>query len=150
MEELGIDGIVLAVAGLERLGRADRITQYFDIEEIVPAPCQGTIALEARQDDRVTLGLLRVLDNKEIRTVSECERSFATRLGGDCDIPVGFHASLEGPTLKLVGAVLSPDGSRIVKHASDALASNPATAGEAFADEILRLGGREILEAVAE
>ena len=147
MDELGIDGIVLAVAGLERLGRADRITQYFDIDEIVPAPCQGTIALEAREDDRVTLGLLRVLDNKEIRTVSVCERSFATRLGGDCDIPVGFHASLEGRTLKLVGAVLSPDGSRIVKHASDALASNPTTAGEAFADEILRLGGREILGA---
>ncbi len=150
MDELEIDGIVLAAAGLERLGRADRITQYFDIDEIVPAPCQGTIALEAREDDQMTLGLLRVLDNKEVRTVSMCERSFATRLGGDCDIPVGFHASLEGPTLKLVGAVLSPDGSRDVRHAAKALASNPTTAGEDFAEELLRLGGRQILEAVAD
>jgi len=58
MDELGIDGIVVAAAGLERLGRADRITQYFDIDELVPAPCQGTIALEAREDDQVTLGCL--------------------------------------------------------------------------------------------
>jgi hydroxymethylbilane synthase len=149
MDELGIDGIVLAAAGLERLGRADRITQYFDIDEIVPAPCQGTIALEARENDQETLGLLRVLDNKDVRTVSACERSFATRLGGDCDIPVGFHAALEGPTLKLVGAVLSPDGGRVVKHASEASASGPTIAGEDFAEELLRLGGRQILEDVA-
>ncbi len=150
MYELGIDGIVLAAAGLERLGKADRITQYFAIDELVPAPCQGTIALEAREDDPVTLGLLGALDNKEVRTVSTCERSFATRLGGDCDIPVGFHASLEGPILKLVGAVLSPDGDLVVRHASEAMASDPTTAGEDFADELLQLGGRQILEAVAD
>ncbi len=150
MGELGIDGIVLAAAGLERLGRADRITQYFDIDELVPAPCQGTIALEAREDDQVILRLLGALDNKEVRTVSTCERSFATRLGGDCDIPVGFYASLEGPTLKLVGAVLSPDGGRVVRHASEALASDPTAAGKDFADELLQLGGRQILEAVAD
>ena len=149
MDELGIGGIVLAAAGLERLGLAGRITQYFDVDELVPAPCQGTIALEAREDDQVTLRFLGALDNKEVRTVSACERSFATRLGGDCDIPVGFHASLEGPTLKLVGTVLSPDGYQAVRHASEVLASDPVTAGEGFADELLRLGGRQILEAIA-
>ncbi|MDA4127220.1 MAG: hydroxymethylbilane synthase [Thaumarchaeota archaeon] len=150
MDELGIDGIVVAAAGLERLGRSDRITQYFDIDEIVPAPCQGTIALEAREDDQVILRLLRVLDNTEVRTVATCERSFATRLGGDCDIPVGFHASLEEKTLKLVGAVLSPDGGRAVRHVSEASASDPMAAGEDFAEELLALGGRQILEAVAD
>jgi hydroxymethylbilane synthase len=150
MDELGIDGIVLAAAGLQRLGRADKITQYFDIHQVVPAPCQGTIALEAREDDQVTLGLLGALDNKEVRTVSSCERSFATRLGGDCDIPVGFHASLDGSTLKLVGVVLSPDGGRAVRHASDVPASDPPTAGEDFAEELLQLGGRKILEAAAD
>lgn len=149
MDELGIDGIVLAAAGLERLGLADRITQYFDIDELVPAPCQGTIALEARENDQVTLRLLGALDNEEVRTVSACERSFATRLGGDCDLPVGFHASLRGPSLKLVGAVLSPEGDRVVRHASEASLSDPKAAGKDFADELLRLGGRQILEAVS-
>ncbi len=149
MYELGIDGIVIAAAGLERLGLADEITQCFDIDELVPAPCQGTIALETREDDQATLRLLVALDNKEVHTISSCERSFATRLGGDCDIPVGFHASLEGPNLKLVGAVLSPDGSQAVRHVSGAPASDPTAAGKDFADELLHLGGRQILEAIS-
>ncbi|MBI3858993.1 MAG: hydroxymethylbilane synthase [Thaumarchaeota archaeon] len=149
MTELGIDGIVIAAAGLERLGRRDEITEYLDIDEMVPAPCQGTIALEAREDDRATLRLLEAVDDKAVHIVSICERSFATRLGGDCDIPVGFHASFEEPSLKLVGAVLSPDGSQVVRHVSEASSSDPTAAGEDFADQLLRLGGRQILEAIS-
>jgi hydroxymethylbilane synthase len=149
MDELGIDGIVLAAAGLERLGRGDRITQYFGVDELVPAPCQGTIALEARGEDKDTLRLMEAIDDKHVRRVADCERSFATRLGGDCDVPVGFNAKLERGTLRLVGAVLSPEGDRVVRHASFAPASDPARAGEVFADEILALGGKEILEAVS-
>ncbi len=149
MKELGIDGIVLASAGLERLGQAHRIAYYFNIQELVPAPCQGTIALEASEDDQATLKILEALDDRDVHAVSTCERSFATRLGVDCDVPVGFHASLEGPNLKLVGAVLSPDGGRVVRNNSEVLASDPTAAGKDFADEILRLGGRKILEEVA-
>lgn len=149
MNELGIDGIVIAAAGLERLGLADRISQYFDVNELVPAPCQGTIALEAREGDQATLRFLDTVDKKDVRTVSICERAFATRLGGDCDVPAGFHASLEGRRLKLVGAVLSSDGGTVVKHTAEVPASDPDKAGADFADDVLSLGGRQILEAVS-
>lgn len=143
-------GIVIAVAGLERLGRAERITQRFTLDEMIPAPCQGTIALEVRSDDGEVLKVLQAIDDAKVGAVSACERAFAIRLGGDCDLPAGFCTVLDGPSLFMVGAVLSPDGVESVRHTATADSSDPVKAGTRFAEELLELGGDRILREIAQ
>ncbi len=148
MGERGLDGIVLAAAGLRRLGEEGRITEYFSIEELVPAPCQGTIAVEIRAGDRGVGAALKAIDDGDVRAVSTCERSFATRLGGDCDLPAGFCATKEGERMRLVGAILSPDGKTVVKETSFEDAARPDEVGRRFAQKMLEMGGEAILELV--
>jgi len=148
MGERGLDGIVLAAAGLRRLHEEGRITEYFSIEELVPAPCQGTIAVEIRADDHDVGAALMAIDDGDVRAVSTCERSFATRLGGDCDLPAGFCAAKEGERMRLVGAILSPDGKTVVKQTSFEDAARPYEVGRRFAEKMLELGGEAILEGV--
>jgi len=148
MGERGLDGIVLAAAGLRRLGEEGRITEYFSIEELVPAPCQGTIAVEIRAGDRGVGAAMKAIDDGDVRAVSTCERSFATRLGGDCDLPAGFCATKEGERMRLVGAILSPDGKSVVKETSFEDAARPDEVGRRFAEKMLEMGGEAILERV--
>ncbi len=89
MEEEGLDGILLAAAGLHRLGLSSRITQYFEIGEIVPAPAQGILALEIREGEEWLLAMLDALGDTETALAAEAERGFLQRIGGSCHIPVG-------------------------------------------------------------
>ncbi len=148
MRESKLSGIVIAAAGLERLGEAARITQRFSVDQMVPAPCQGTIALETREGDGDVVGLLHSIDSEATRIESTCERSFAICLGGDCDLPAGFCATVDGPRLKMVGVVLTPDGSEIVRHAATADMFDPASSGKLFAESLLELGGSKILSEI--
>ena len=138
----------VAGRGLRRLHEEGRITEYFSIEELVPAPCQGTIAVEIRADDHDVGAALMAIDDGDVRAVSTCERSFATRLGGDCDLPAGFCAAKEGERMRLVGAILSPDGKTVVKQTSFEDAARPYEVGRRFAEKMLELGGEAILEGV--
>lgn len=89
MEEEKLDGIVLAAAGLKRLGMQERITRYLEVEEMIPAPAQGILALEIRQSDTRLLEMLNRLSDKEAATAAKAERGFLQEMGGSCHMPVG-------------------------------------------------------------
>jgi hydroxymethylbilane synthase len=145
MGENHLDGIVVAVAGLERLGESARITQRFSVNEMVPAPCQGAIAVEMREGDDETFEVLSAVDDTRVRTETSCELSFARTIGGDCDLPAGACATLVDGRLTLVGVILSADGGTVVKRSAVSTASGAAGLGSRLASELLDDGGSEIL-----
>lgn len=147
--EGGVAAVVIAAAGLDRLGLSGKISQRFGLDMLLPAPCQGTIAAEARSDDDSILNLLDRIDDAAVAASSACERAFAVRLGGDCDVPAGFLAQVEGSTLKLRGRLLSPDGRNSVSHQDVVGLSDPVGAGTRFADELLGMGGEKIMAEIS-
>lgn len=140
MKERGLEGVVLAAAGLQRLGLDGRVSDYFSPEEMVPAACQGIIGVEARRDDSETLEALRRIDDPASRTAGECERAFLKELGGDCNFPVGAYARVDGAGLTLVGFVAEPDGSSVLR---DSITGPPAAAqslGSELAKRLMESG----------
>lgn len=115
MREGKFEGLVLAAAGLQRLGLAPEICERFAWEAMVPAACQGTMAVVSRADDREIADALRTIDDPPTHTESACERAFLERLGGDCNFPAGVHARLLGEELEVVGMVANADGSSLRK-----------------------------------
>lgn len=107
----GLDGIVIAAAGLKRLGRENEITQFLSPEEMIPAPAQGILAIETRKDNTVLLDKLNALANEEVNYAAKLEREFLTLTGGDCHHPIGAYYDCNGTFYALFGR---QDGSRIV------------------------------------
>jgi hydroxymethylbilane synthase len=145
MESSGIDGIVIAAAGLERLGETCRISQYFSSEQMAPAPCQGAIAVEMREGDREVAAVLASVDDARVRTETACERSFAMTIGGDCDVPAGAIATLGAGGLALTAAILSPDGSIVVRGSVASATEGAERLGDRLARQLLQDGGADIL-----
>lgn len=104
------DAIAIASAGLIRLGLKERIAQYFSIEEIMPAPGQGILAIEIRAHDTDTNSLIQHINDIEVEAVATAERTFSAQLGGGCKTPIGAHASIAGKTLTLSGMYADSDG----------------------------------------
>jgi hydroxymethylbilane synthase len=146
LREEGLDGVVVAAAGLERLGIQEKVAGYFDTEDMVPAVGQGTLALEARKDDTRTCELLGAIDDPETRAATLCERKFSSVLGGDCDVPLAAYARVALDRVRAVGIVATPDGSKIVAGSSEGRSADAAALGARLADRLLSTGGREILE----
>jgi hydroxymethylbilane synthase len=142
----GMDAIVLACAGLIRLGLESRITVRLDPKMFLPAVAQGVIGIECRGADSRTLGLVSVLESRETRIVMDAERAFAHRLGGSCQSPIAAHARLEGGTLLLDGLVAEPDGSRLVRDTASGSIGDPAGLGRLLAERILDAGAGPLLE----
>jgi hydroxymethylbilane synthase len=141
-----MDAILLACAGLIRLGLESRITARLDPKMFLPAVAQGVIGIECRGADSRTLGLVTVLESRETRIVMDAERAFAHRLGGSCQSPIAAHARLEGGTLLLDGLVAEPDGSRLVRDAASGSIGDPAGLGRLLAERILDAGAGPLLE----
>ena len=140
------DALVLAAAGLRRLGRTDRITATIPVEACVPAPGQGIIAVEIRDNDERAGRLLAVIDDADAAVALRSERTVVTRLGGGCQMPIGAMASIAGDgTLTVRGVVASPDGSRIVHGSASGSRDNAEAVGREVADELLRGGAEGIL-----
>ena len=98
-----IEAVILAVAGLERLGLLEHVAQYFSVDEMLPAVGQGILAIEARMADTEVTELLHQIDNYEARVAATAERAYLRRLGAGCRLPVGAYAELDGDTLRLRG-----------------------------------------------
>jgi hydroxymethylbilane synthase len=141
-----MDAIVLACAGLIRLGLESRITSRLDPRMFLPAVAQGVIGIECRGTDLRTLGLVTVLESQETRIVMDAERAFAHRLGGSCQSPIAAHARLEGQSLLLDGLVAEPDGSRLVRDTVSGRIDDPAALGRLLAERILDAGAGPLLE----
>jgi hydroxymethylbilane synthase len=141
IERLGhgdCDALILAAAGLARLGLGRHVTEYLAPESFPPAVSQGVIGVVARADDAATLAWLRALDDRAARLAASAERALLARLEGGCQVPLGALATLSGATLHLQAAVCALDGSRLLRASGSASAPGTAlTVADAVA-----LGGR--------
>ena len=142
----GYDGIVLASAGLARLGRLDEVSFRFELERMTPAPGQGCLALEARDDDDQTAAAAGRVTDRSALTELTAERAAVRALEASCDTPVGICARHEGEDLVLVGYAGLPDGSIWVRDRVAGDPEQPAALGESLAERMLAAGAREILE----
>ncbi len=143
------DAILLAAAGLIRLGFAERIRSRLTIEESLPAIGQGAVSIECRENDAPTLELLAPLHHPDTADCIQAERAMNRRLQGGCQVPIAGHALLEGDDLRLRGLVGTPDGSRVL-IAEHCLPRDQAEAlGTRVAEDLLAQGAGEILRALA-
>jgi len=142
----GMSAIVLACAGLVRLGLESRITARLDPKVCLPAVTQGVIGIECRRNDVRTAGLLQALEDAATRKVMDAERAFAARLGGSCQSPIAAYAELDADRITLRGLVAEPDGSRLLRDTESGSAENPAALGRQLAERILAAGAGPLLE----
>jgi hydroxymethylbilane synthase len=143
------DAILLATAGLKRLGFETRIRARLEPDECLPAVGQGAVSIECRSGDAATNALLSRLDHGPTRTCVSAERAFNAELEGGCQVPIGGFAVLEaGNTLYLRGLVGDPDGSRVVRGEVRGGAADAARLGHELAKDLLARGAREILDKV--
>ena len=142
------DAVILAAAGLKRLGFEQRITAYLDTEVSLPAIGQGAVGIECRSDDAEINKLIAVLDDRDTHTRVSAERAMNHRLEGGCQVPIGGHAVLDGDTLHLRGLVGAPDGSRVIRGEISGPRTDAEKLGVALADELLGKGAAAILNAV--
>ena len=145
LDEGQYDAILLAHAGLARLGMSARITQSLDVERFIPAVGQGIIGIECRAGDAATHQLLAPLHHELSATRLRAERALNSRLGGACQVPVAGHARLSAGRLRLQALVGAPDGSRIVREQIEGPAAEAESLGIALAERLLTLGAADIL-----
>jgi hydroxymethylbilane synthase len=140
------DAIILAAAGLNRLGKTQLVRQVIPAEVMCPAAGQGALGIEIRAGDSMTRQHLAFLDDAAARATTTCERALLNRLGGGCQVPIGAFAEVRDGRLHLEAIVADPDGSKILRESRDG--SDPVPLGESVGDILLRRGGDAILEAV--
>lgn len=148
LDEDQYDAILLAHAGLARLGLGARIRESFAVTRFVPAIGQGIIGIECRVDDAATRARLAVLDDRESAIRLAAERAMNARLGGACQVPVAGHAVIGDGIVRLTGLVAAPDGSRQVRGQIDGPVDDAAALGAALAERLLADGARGILSAL--
>ncbi len=139
------DALVLAAAGVHRLGLASRITLYFSPEQMCPAVGQGALGIEIRADDAQVQEAVAPLDDSATHRAVRAERAVLRRLGGGCQVPIAALAEIENGDLRLYGLVASLDGTKIIRAQGKGPASNPEGEGGVVAEDLLRQGAREIL-----
>src|SRR5439155_3765644 len=138
-----VDGLVLAAAGLSRLGVTPANATPMPLDEMVPAPGQGALAVQARADDAETIEVVGRLDHTRSRLAYEAERALVARLGGDCSLPLGAYAEQREGGVRLLAVVVRPDGSDLVW--AQAEAGTPDAAAEEVVGILLAGGAGAIL-----
>jgi hydroxymethylbilane synthase len=146
LDEGDLDAIILACAGLVRMGWEARITARLDPHDCLPAVSQGIIGIECLDEAAHTRALLTVLNHELTRVAMDAERSFARRLGGSCQSPIAAYALVDGDSLRLEGLVAEPDGSRLLRDAMSGPVGQSGTLGERLADRLLAAGAAPLLE----
>lgn len=142
------DAILLAVAGLKRLGFENRIRARLDTDVSLPAVGQGVVCIECRADDAETRALLAPLEHAPTRLCVRAERALNAALEGGCQVPIGGYAELRGERIHLRGLVGDPDGSRVIRAEIDGPATQAEQLGHALAADLLARGARVILDKV--
>ena len=144
----GFDALVLACAGLRRLGFADRLSAPLPVERCVPAPGQGIVAVEARADDKDVRAALGSIHDARAATALTAERVVVAELDGGCKLPLGAIAIQEGDTLAMHGVAAAADGSRVIVESVSGSATEPAALGARLAAALANGGARELLDEV--
>jgi hydroxymethylbilane synthase len=141
------DAIVLAAAGIIRLGLQEHVTQHLPVEVMLPAPGQGALAVQCHSGDQQTIRLLQVIDHIETALAVTAERAFLSALGGGCSLPVGALAQVDGGEIKLQGVVVSLDGKRLLRLSSSG--RDPIMVGNLLAQDFLNRGFMEYINLAA-
>lgn len=145
LDEGQYDAIILAAAGLRRLGFADRITEYLPEDFMLPAVGQGALAIETRADDPRIHEIIRPLDHRETRLACQAERAFLKGLGGGCLVPIAALSKANGEELILSGLVARPDGTEVVRGQVTGRSDDAEGVGQRLADQLLRRGADRLL-----
>jgi hydroxymethylbilane synthase len=140
------DAIVLAAAGLERLGMLDCVTEWFPTDVMIPAVAQGALAVEVRAGDSFTLDLVSRINDATTSTVVRAERTFLAHIGGGCSLPVGAYATASRGEIRIVGMIGSVDG-HVIRGDQVGAMAQPEQVGRMLAGRLLAMGGRELIEA---
>ena len=148
METLGLAGIVLAAAGLHRLGWKHLISEYLEPEVCLPAVGQGALAIEIRADDFPLENWIAFLHHEESALCTRAERAFLRRLEGGCQVPLAGQARVQGERLVLAGLIADLEGRIVYKDQREGPIHDPEGLGLALAEHLLGLGGREVLDQV--
>jgi hydroxymethylbilane synthase len=149
LAEGDLDAIVLAAAGMRRLGREAEVSFAIPVEEMVPAPGQGTLALQVRSGEggegSIAAAVAAIGDGRAMRELT-AERAAVALLEASCTTPIGVHARLDGERLRLEAFVGLPDGSEWIRDTVEADAADPAAAGTRLAERLLAAGARDLLD----
>ena len=152
LETENLDGIILAAAGLKRLGLGDRIADFIDPDICLPAPGQAALGIEIREGDQRITDLVGVLNCAETQQAVTAERAMLAALGGDCSVPIGGYAAVDKASidvLLLSGVVATPDGRQVISKRGEGQVSSPEQLGMRVARGLLKQGARDILDARA-
>ena len=139
-----VDGLVLAAAGLARLDVDPPNARRLRVEEMVPAPGQGCLAIQVRAEDRTTRAVISVLDHLASRRALESERKLVQLLGGGCDLPLGAVAATKGDRIRLVAVVATADGAKVIRSAAEG--AEPGVVASTVAERLRADGAERILE----
>lgn len=148
MEEQRLDGIILAYAGVKRLGLEHRITDQLTFDDMLPATGQGVIAIETRDQDPQVSSLLASVNHTETFTEIQAERAFLGRMEGGCQVPIGSLAKCRGDEMELQGLVASLDGAKIIRDSMIGSSQNPVQLGLDLAERMLAAGADNILNSI--
>ena len=146
LEEGAYDAIILAAAGLTRLGKMQLVRQVIPVEVMTPAAGQGALGIEIRRGDTATRSHLTFLDDPAARASTTCERALLNKLGGGCQVPIGAFAEVRNDRIHLNALVAHPDGTKVLRETRDG--DDPVRLGEEVGDTLLQRGGDAILEEV--
>jgi len=142
------DAVILAAAGIHRMGWHEVITEYLDPQEFLPAVGQGALGIEIREDDREIAELVSKIHDKTTAFSVTAERSFLRELEGGCQVPIGCHCFVENGTVRLVGMIASLDGATVVRDEIKGRLDEAEMLGRKLAQELRRKGGEEILKSI--
>ncbi len=145
LEDGQYDAIMLACAGLERLGLEAHISEIFSPDQMLPAAAQGVIGIECLEARTELLQILKLLDHAATRTVMTAERAVAKQLQADCQSPVAAFGEIDGSTLNLRAMVASPDGRKIIREHVSGPADDPETLGNSLSSKLLDMGAGKLL-----
>ena len=140
------DGLVMAAAGLERLGLEDYITEYFDTDQMLPAPGQGAISVEFKKKNNELFDILKNINDNETDLCTYYERSFMNELGGGCNSPIGAYSFISDKKKIITGSILSLDGSQVYKHSLEEDISNDINIGKLLAEKLINSGANKIIK----
>ena len=146
LEEGEYDAIILAAAGLTRLGKTQFVKEYLSENFVCPAAGQGALGIEIRMGDLQTRRHLEFLNDPAARATTTCERALLSKLGGGCQVPIGAFAEMRDGVLWLTGVVARPDGSEVLREQQ--AGGDPVALGEKVGETLLRRGAAQILEYV--
>lgn len=148
LKDENLAAVILAAAGLNRLGYTDLITELLPVDFSIPAIGQGALGLECRLNDTATIDAISFLNHPETAAAVAAERALLKRCEGGCQVPIAAHGTVDGDNLRLVGFIASVDGSKSVSDSITGPASSAVALGSELATRLLAAGGKSILEEV--